>query len=213
MALSVFTGIRNAFAYAFGVNSQVPALKIFSGGSTTSGTYSITLDYGFITAQDGTRVALTARMPINLGTSTSNETITPTTVSNPTPDILGTCVITGTFSHAHGVGELVSSGDGGLSVAQIAASLTNSGGGGLVAVDAVWGNAVGSNADPCRLQYRDYQLYFGGYASSQFWTGRAIPALSATVRPLALLSHLWLWLSTNMAINLRSVLLGSCSSC
>lgn len=139
MSLSRFTGVRNVFAYAFGVNAEVPALKIFSGGSNAGGTYSITLDYGYITAFDGTRVALTAKMPINLGTGTLNETITPTTVSNLTPDILGTCVITGTFTNAHGVGELVNSGDGGLSVAATAV-----GAAGVIAVDLAWATAVGA---------------------------------------------------------------------
>lgn len=139
MGLSKFAGIRNAFDYAFGVNSQVPALKIFSGGSASSGTYSITLDFGYITAQDGSRVKLSAAMPINLGTGTANETLTPTTVSNLTPDILGTCVITATFGQAHGVGEEVNSGDAGLAPASIAASANT---GGLVAVDSIWAVAV-----------------------------------------------------------------------
>lgn len=138
MALSKFSGVRNAFDYAFGVNRQVPALKIFSGGSAAAGTYSITLDYGSIVAIDGSKIALTAKMPINLGNGTTNETITPTTVSNLTPDVLGTCVITGTFGQAHGVGELVNSGDSGLSVAGEAAA---AGGAGLVAVDISWAKA------------------------------------------------------------------------
>jgi hypothetical protein len=142
MALSVFANARKAVDYAFGVTPNgPPGLRIFSGGSTTSGTFSITLDYGYIVALDGSSVALTAKMPINLGVSTTNETITPTTVSNPTPYILGTCVITATFSHAHGVGELITSGDGGLSVAATAAAGP---GAGLVIVDAAWGSLVGA---------------------------------------------------------------------
>lgn len=139
MGLSKFASAKNAYDYAFGVNSQVPALKVFSGGQATSGTYSITLDYGYIVSSDGTVVNLTANMNINLGTGTTNETVLPTTVSNPTPQILGTCVVTAVFSNGHGVGEEVNSGDGGL---QVAAQAQLNAGSGLVIIDRAWANAV-----------------------------------------------------------------------
>jgi hypothetical protein len=192
MGLSKFAGFRNAYDYAFGVNQQVSPLKVYSGGSAGSGTFSVTLDYGNVRAQDGSVVALTAAMPINLGTNTTNETVTPTTVSNPTPDILGTCTVTAAFSHAHGVGEEINSADGGLTPAQVAAAA--SGLNGAVVVDAAWGVAVGatlshSGMNTAITSFTSAKtnvavLDWSGFTGALSYTGTAGSALTSTTHVL-----------------------------
>jgi hypothetical protein len=139
MSLSKFSGVFNAFDYAYGVNPQVPALQVIAG-SNAGGTYSVTLAFGKVFAADGRAIVPVAGVPIGIGANSSYEVITPSAVSNPTPNVYGTCIITGTFTNAHSMGDQVVSGDGGLQEAVTSAIAY---GGGLVALDARFGQAVG----------------------------------------------------------------------
>lgn len=112
-------------------------LRIIGGGSTGTGAYSIQLSTGAITLPDGRRVNIfsnTIIPSITVGQGTTQETVTPSSVSGCTgvnvPIALGgisPCVITATFSNAHGIGELVTSGDNGIVEASNDAA--NNGGG------------------------------------------------------------------------------------
>lgn len=113
--------------------------RITGGGSTGTGAYSIQVGNGAITLADGRRVQLFANTiipPITVGSGTLQETVTPSATSGctgiNTPIALQTlspCTLTATFSNAHGVGELVQSGDLGI---QEALNDASNNGGGLV---------------------------------------------------------------------------------
>jgi len=139
MALTKYSAEFNAFNYAYGVNPETPAFQVISG-SPNSGTYAITLALGVVYTPDGRAVSPVAGIPITIGSGTSIETVTPTSVSNPTPTIYGTCIITAAFSFGHGQGDLVRSGDFGL---QEAATAATAYGGGLVVCDAKFFQAAG----------------------------------------------------------------------
>jgi hypothetical protein len=141
MAQSSFSAVRNSYDYAYGQNPAVDALMVASGGSTAGGTYSITLALGRVFTKDGLSISPTATTPITIGAGANLETVTPTTVSNPTPDVYGTCVITATFANGHGIGDQVRSGSGGIVEAMNAAH-TTSAFGGLVSVDQASANLV-----------------------------------------------------------------------
>ena len=139
MALTRFSGEFNAWNYAYGVNPIIPPFQVIAG-SPTSGTYSVTLALGVVSTPDGRAVSPVAGVPITIGSGSNVETITPSAVSNPTPLVYGTCVITGTFANAHGLGDEVKSGDFGLQEAATAASKL---GGGLVVCDRDFFAAAG----------------------------------------------------------------------
>lgn len=112
-------------------------LRIIGGGSTGTGAYSIQLATGAITLPDFRRVNIfsnTIIPSITVGSGTLQETVTPSSVSGCTgvnvpiaQGAISPCTITATFSNAHGVGELVSSGDQGIVEASNDAA--NNGGG------------------------------------------------------------------------------------
>jgi hypothetical protein len=111
----------NAFDFAYGVNQDVPPL-IVSSGSPTGGTYAITLYYGRTTsanAQDFTPLVSGVLAPITVGTGLNAETVTPTAVSNPSPGVLNTCVVTAAFANPHGEGDRVSTGTWGITEAAL----------------------------------------------------------------------------------------------
>jgi len=139
MALTKYSAEFNAYNYAYGVNPETPAFQVIAG-NPTSGTYAITLALGVVYTPDGRAVSPVAGIPITIGSGTSIETVTPTSVSNPTPTIYGTCIITAAFGFGHGQGDLVRSGDFGL---QEAATAATAYGGGLVVCDAKFCQAAG----------------------------------------------------------------------
>jgi predicted RecA/RadA family phage recombinase len=139
MALTKFSAEFNAFNYAYGVNPEIPAFEVIAG-SNVAGTYAITLGLGVVSTPDGRPVSPVAGVPITIGSGTSTEVVTPTSVVNPTPLQYGTCIITAAFANAHGQGDLVRSGDFGL---QEAATAAKAYGGGLVVLDAKFFQAAG----------------------------------------------------------------------
>src|SRR5580704_780240 len=139
MALTKFSAEFNAWNYAYGVNPLVSAFEVISG-SPSSGTYSIALGLGVVYTPDGRPVSPVAGVPITIGSGSNVETVTPSAVSNPTPTLYGTCIITATFAYGHGQGDLVKSGDFGL---QEAATAAASFGGGLVVCDRQFFAAAG----------------------------------------------------------------------
>lgn len=135
-----FAGIRNAFDFAYGVNSAVAPLRI-DIGNTATGAQTITLAFGNITLTDGTvLMPLSTTAPITVGVGSNAETVTPSAVSCSTPAAYDTCTVTATFANTHGIGDLVSSGTYGLEEAVNAAHVL----GGLVAVEGKFVQAGGS---------------------------------------------------------------------
>ncbi len=139
MPITKFAGEFNAFNYAYGVNPDTPAFQVIAG-SPSSGTYGVTLALGVVYTPDGKPVSPVAGIPITIGSGSSIETVTPTSVTNPTPTIYGTCIITAAFGYGHGQGDLVRSGDFGLQEAALAAKAD---GGGLVVCDQKFWQAAG----------------------------------------------------------------------
>ena len=108
----------NNFAYGVGANAG-PALLVGAGGGT-SGSYSITLDYGKTTTGTGGNTIYpfsgTTYPPFAIGSGATYEVVTPSSASCTTgqANSYQQCQITATFSYAHGAGDVVRSGDNGL---------------------------------------------------------------------------------------------------
>jgi hypothetical protein len=139
MSQTKFSGEFNAWNYAYGVNPDIPAFEVIAGNSA-AGTYAVTLALGVVYTPDGKPVSPVVGIPITIGSGINAETVTPTGVSNPTPTVYGTCIITAVFGFGHGAGDLVKSGDFGL---QEAATAALAYGGGLVVCDRRLWNAAG----------------------------------------------------------------------
>lgn len=132
---TIFSGVTNAWSYAFGTNPTIAPLTIDTN-NTITGVATYTLRYGYVTASDGnTFVPLAVGSPVIVGSSTSLETVTPTAVNCSTPQVIDTCTFTASFTNAHGVGERVASASAGL---QEAALYRFTHGGGLVALSPDW---------------------------------------------------------------------------
>lgn len=140
MALTAFSGIRNAIEYGYGYPGCAAGPLQVVSGSTTSGTYTITCSPAVVETGAGVPIPITANTPITIGSDSGIETVTPSAVST---NQLNQLLITATFANAHGVGAQVRSGSFGLAEAVVAA---NTAGGGVVAVDAAFTKAGGVNA-------------------------------------------------------------------
>lgn len=141
-----FAGTYEAVDYAYGITSAPGPLTIQTGNSA-AGTTSITVQFAYVTLGDGTKLfPLATNAPITVGTGANNtqETVTPSGVSNCNFDAgYGSCTLTATFANAHGMGEPIVSGTMGLVEA---ANAANGMGGGQVAVDAAWVKRGGTQA-------------------------------------------------------------------
>jgi hypothetical protein len=143
MSLSRFAGQYNAVDYAYGINPQVSSILVTNGPAAT-GSGALTTAFGYFTAADGSTVLapFNTNAPISVGTK-AFETVTPSAVSNSTPQIYNTCQVTATFSNLHGNGDSIGSGTVGL---QEAINYANTRGGGTVIVDATWTKLGGTSA-------------------------------------------------------------------
>ena len=84
---TVFGGIRNAYAYAYGANPAVAPLNIVSGNAAT-GAQTVTLSFGRVTLPDGVSfMPLATNAPVTVGVGANAEMVTPSAVSCNTPDI------------------------------------------------------------------------------------------------------------------------------
>jgi len=140
MALSRTNGFYNAYEYAYGAAGPTTpdTLKVYVG-TTAAGAASLTVNYGQIGLSDGTNLAPFAiTTPITIGLGANAETVTPSAVSNPTPGVYGSCVLTATFANVHGSGDPIASGSIGLQEAINAAAAA--GGGTVVLTGAWWAN-------------------------------------------------------------------------
>lgn len=136
MALSRFAGMYNANLYNYGgLDSAMPGPLVVQTGNSATGAGTVVLSLGQTTLSDGTNLApLNTNAPVLIGNGSNAELVTPTTVSNPTPNIVGTATLSATFANLHG-GDTICSGTAGLQEAINAAAAK---GGGIVIVDAAW---------------------------------------------------------------------------
>lgn len=142
---TTFAGERVAFDYAYGVNQSVAPLTVGpNGGTTASGTGTLTVNFGFTTAADGTTSfsPLNVNAPVTVDDGPNQETVTPTAVNCQTPTIYQSCSFTASFSFAHGTGTQITTGTVGLQEA-LNSMASN---GGSVALTAAWAQYGGTNA-------------------------------------------------------------------
>lgn len=139
-----FAGRVSAIDYAYGVNAiGLPGPLVVDGGPYVVGSQSITVQYGYTTAGDGTVInPLATNAPVIVGGPTNQETVTPTAVSCSTPAVYDSCTFTATFANAHGRGESIISGTYGAQEA--INSLAKSGG--LVVLSPAWASTGGTAA-------------------------------------------------------------------
>jgi hypothetical protein len=142
-----FAGQYRAVSFAYGVVPDVPGLEVDQPGAVgaITSTQTLSVACGTVTLQDGTVVSpLAVGTNVIVGTGTNADTVTVSAVSVGTPQIYQSANFTAaTFTHAHGVGDKVSSATVGLQEAINYAALQ---GGGLVIVDAAWTQAGGTSA-------------------------------------------------------------------
>lgn len=147
---TAFAGQRNAIAYSYGTGAApggqvvMPSPLVVDIGNAATGSQSITVAFGSVTAGDGTVFTpLNINAPIFVGGPTNQEKVTPSAVSCTTPTIYDTCTFTATFANTHGRGEQITSATFGL---QEAINIQNALGGGQVAIDLSWQLAGGTAA-------------------------------------------------------------------
>ncbi len=157
---SYFGGQAVAVNFAYGV-VDVAAIHVHNA-PTTSGAKALVVDFGYCETHDGIQFfPLNTNAPINVGSDSNLEKVTPSAVSNPST-AYGAMNFTATFSNAHGEGDPVASATVGL---QEAINFMNSLGGGKVIVDAQWTAAGGTTAmisaavfpSPTIVQILDYR--------------------------------------------------------
>jgi len=145
---SNFAGRYEAIDFGYGAPGVLPGpLRIVTGSTLTSSTYTITLTTSRVTMADGTVLfPITTTTPLLVGSSGNSETVTPTAVSGCNYDSgYGGCSVTAAFTYAHGNGDAVMSGTFGLQEAINYAAGTG-GYGALVNVDSKWAAAGGTSA-------------------------------------------------------------------
>lgn len=134
-----FAGIYRAANYAYGIVADIPGLIVDLPGGIAANTATQTLSvaFGQVALPDGTYISpLAVGTPIIVGTGSNADTVTPTAVSNSTPQVYQSSNFTATtFAHQHGTGDKISSATVGLQEALNAAA---GAGGGVVIVDAAW---------------------------------------------------------------------------
>lgn len=144
MASTQFGGSFNALAFAYGVIPSNPSSGQVISGPAATGSASVTLAFGYVTTFDGIKYSpYNNNAPILIGEGSASETVTPSAVSNSSPDAFGTCIVTATFGNLHGIGDQVRSGTVGL---QEAINYVAGYGGGNVIIDARWTAFGGTNA-------------------------------------------------------------------
>jgi hypothetical protein len=134
--------------------------SVYAGGSTTSGSFSIQLLHPFIqTADHRSFYPFNTFDPITIGQGSTQETVTPSSVSNctgPGDNPPGTyCTVTATFSNAHGKGDIIVSGTHGVAEAM---SDAQGNGGGLVFFDQDAGNVTLNTGSVTTTLSANYQV-------------------------------------------------------
>lgn len=116
IARSYDGGVFYSPAYNYGVNPLTAALYIDVAPAAT-GAGTITLRWGYVILPDGRKIYpfSAATLPaITVNDGTTAETVTPSSASCTTPEVIDTCQLTATFANLHGKGSQVTSGDQGI---------------------------------------------------------------------------------------------------
>ncbi len=147
MSLSRFGGFyaASSFNYGGGVGFP-PALVVLSAPSNSpiSNPGTLVLEGGVAVTTDGLSFfPLNTNAPTLVGSGSNQETVTPSSVSNPTSPVPGQSTFTGTFTKIHGQGDPLASATFGL---QEAIDFANSQGGGVVLIDNQWAALGGTTA-------------------------------------------------------------------
>lgn len=125
-------GVFTASAYNYGVSA--PPITVVSG-FTGTGSQTFTASNGVVKLADGRAIPVfSVTAPITIGVGSTKETVTPSAVSGCSASNT-TCLVTASFTYAHGNGDRVVSGTAGL---QEAINDAFAQGGGQVVVDAQW---------------------------------------------------------------------------
>lgn len=120
------------------------------GGPYTTGSVNIELAHPWIETPDGRTIyPYSTSLPVTIFNASGSETLTPSAVSNCSSNSPSPCTITVTAANAHGSGDYVMSGTGGLYEAAYDA---NANGGGNVVVDPS-SNATATNVSSARALY------------------------------------------------------------
>jgi hypothetical protein len=224
---TTFAGQRSAIDYAYGVNPATPQwLEVSAGGGTTvTGTGTLTVNLGYVVAADGTTFSpLNINAPVTVGAGATLETVTPTAVNCNTPTIYSTCNFTASFTYVHGTGEHIVSGTIGL---QEAINLQNAAGGGAVLLTPSWTVFGGTNSNITSaavfssVYLQDERGNNGGIGSgkSLFWTVQpttltTISAPSVLTSTTTSFSGTGTWSNTSYDICITYVdILGGESAC
>lgn len=147
MSLSRFSGQYRAVDFNYGGPADdAPAPLTVVAGPGVSGAGTLTVQNGFVTLSDGTKVSpLATTASISVINALGKDTVTPSAVTNNLQSNLYglTSSVTATFTYAHSAGDRICSGTAGL---QEAINYANSKGGGTVIVDNAWATAGGTAA-------------------------------------------------------------------
>ncbi len=135
---SVFGGWAQAVNFAYG-SVGCPAALICDNPTVVQASpavaQSMTVSFGYTTTIDGiTFYPLNTNAPINIGSDSNAEKVTPLSVSTGVP-IYDSTTFTADFADAHGKGDPIASATFGL---QEAVNYMHLQGGGAVVVDANW---------------------------------------------------------------------------
>lgn len=137
-----FAGSRNAIAYNYG-GGQVspPALQVGGTGNVAAGTnVTLTVAFGYVVASDGTQfMPFNTNAKVNIGIGTTQDSVTPSSVTCNTPAVYNSCSIVVTTTYAHGINDPIASATFGLQEAINA-------GPGVVVLDKGWMTGGGTDA-------------------------------------------------------------------
>ncbi len=141
---TTYAGTANAWDFAYGVQPNVPPLRVDMATISPTGTATISVAYGQVSLPDGTVITpLSTSAPITVGVGANQETVTPTAVTCSTPQVYQSCTFTASFTYQHGTGDPVASASRGL---EEAAAYASSQGGGLVIIGPQWFKGYASHA-------------------------------------------------------------------
>lgn len=179
-----FAGMYRALDYAYGAVPGIPGLQVDQPASTTGATQTLNVAFGTVTLGDGTIITpLNTNAPITIGTGANADSVTPSAVSQSTPQVYQSVSLTATtFSHSHGTGDLIASATVGL---QEALNAAGAAGGGTVVVDPEWVKSGGTtgmiNAAtiPSNTAILDNRTGFQGVSSSTILTKQVTIANAA----------------------------------
>ena len=186
---SVNNGIANAWNFAFGVNPNCGGPITLSSANIGTGSQTYQVEIGQSTTADGRVILpLVVNGVLSVGTGANQEVVVITAVNAPTPSMPNTCTFTASFANAHGIGEIVVSGSGGVQEAAHDRSII---GYGLVSLSPEWWAWAGGHSAGITLMtaYKSLNanvllLDYSGYTNAVGYTAAANSVYAATTNKL-----------------------------